>query len=133
MGKGLKEGLDKAQHSSARHKREAVHLTNRVNSLKTSLAQAINIAEQSTLQKLELAEILQISDIQEQQKRSYLKNNSENKVKEVKKIANAKLKSCAEILQEREMEHEKSISVLQDRITRLKLRNKEKDEIIVSD
>ena len=55
--KGLKGALERAQHSSTRHKREAVQLTQRVNTLKVSLAQAINIAEQSTLHKLELAEV----------------------------------------------------------------------------
>lgn len=55
--KGLKEALERAQHSSTRHKREATQLTLRVNTLKTSLSQAINIAEQSTLHKLELAEV----------------------------------------------------------------------------
>merc|ERR1712224_217518 len=102
----------------------------RVNTLKVSLAQAINIAEQSTLHKLELAEILQISDLQEKQKRSTNKLSTEIKVKQVKKIANAKLKSCAEILQEREEEHERSIIRLNDRITKLKMRCQNKDEII---
>lgn len=128
--KGLKSALERAQHSSTRHKREAVQLTQRVNTLKVSLAQAINIAEQSTLHKLELAEILQISDLQEKQKRSTTKLSTETKVKEVKKIANAKLKSCAEILQEREEEHERCIIRLNDRITKLKMRCQNKDEII---
>ena len=34
-----------------------MQLTQRINTLKVSLAQAINIAEQSTLHKLELAEV----------------------------------------------------------------------------
>ena len=46
-----------------------------------------------------ILKILQISDLQEKQKRSTNKLSTETKVKEVKKIANAKLKSCAEILQ----------------------------------
>ncbi|XP_063695064.1 uncharacterized protein LOC134826574 isoform X2 [Bolinopsis microptera] len=128
--KGLKGALEKAQHSSTRHKREAVQLTQRINTLKVSLAQAINIAEQSTLHKLELAEILQISDLQEKQKRSTHKHSTDTRVKEVKKIANAKLKSCAEILQEREEEHDRSISKLNDRITKLKMRCHNKDDMI---
>lgn len=130
QSKGLKAALEKAQHSSTRHKREAVQLTQRINTLKVSLAQAINIAEQSTLHKLELAEILQISDLQEKQKRSTHKHSTDTRVKEVKKIANAKLKSCAEILQEREEEHDRSISKLNDRITKLKMRCHNKDDII---
>ena len=46
-----------------------------------------------------ILKILQISDLQEKQKRSTSKLSTETKVREVKKIANAKLKSCAEILQ----------------------------------
>ena len=46
-----------------------------------------------------ILKILQISDLQEKQKRSNQRLNTDTKVKEVKKIANAKLKSCAEILQ----------------------------------
>lgn len=130
--KGLKEALERAQHSSTRHKREATQLTLRVNTLKTSLSQAINIAEQSTLHKLELAEILQISELQSKQKRSGEMLHSDNKVREVKRIANAKLKSCADIIQEREVEHERDIVKLHDRIAKLKLRCADKEEIIKS-
>ena len=46
-----------------------------------------------------IVKLLQISELQDQQNRSQRKINSDHRVKEVKKIANAKLKSCAEILQ----------------------------------
>ena len=56
--KGLRDALEKAQHNATKHKREAVQLTERVNTLKTSLSQAIAIAEESTLKKLEFAEVV---------------------------------------------------------------------------
>ena len=59
--KGLREALEKAQHNSTKHKREAINLTQRVNTLKSSLAQAIAIAEESTLHKLEVAEVILLS------------------------------------------------------------------------
>lgn len=46
-----------------------------------------------------ILKILQISELQSKQKRSGEILHSDNKVREVKRIANAKLKSCADIIQ----------------------------------
>jgi len=129
QSEGLQDALQRAQQSSARHKRESAQLAGRVNTLKNNLAHAISIAETSTLQNVEITEL---TDLQERRVLNNNRLNNSELVKAVKKKANAKLQSCADILQEREEEHELSLSAMQDKIAKLRARCDAKDARINS-